>query len=98
MTFFSSGGAGFGGRSEEVPVGLGQQGVWMDDGVLPHRSKLRGDSGIPDLLKECSGGPAHLLPPQGALSPPPPVAGWFHFPQSPPSPWIPRVGVKMRVR
>lgn len=39
---------------------------------------LRGDSGIPDLLKRSkSAGPAHLLqtppPPQGALSPLPPA-------------------------
>lgn len=52
MTFFSSEGEGFGGRGEEVPLGLGQQGgVCMDGEILRHRSELRGDSGIPDLLK-----------------------------------------------
>ena len=57
--------------------------VWMDGGIKRHRTTpTPGVSRKPDLPKESSAGPAHLLPPQGARSPTP-RAGGFTSPRCP---------------
>ena len=55
----------------------------MDGGIKRHRTTpTPGVSRKPDLPKESSAGPAHLLPPQGARSPTP-RAGGFTSPRCP---------------
>lgn len=80
--FFFSSGEGFGGRGEEVPLGLGQQGGVNGCWGLGAQSKLGGYSRNPEQLKEEHAGPAHLLQPQDAPSPAP--AAGASRPRSPP--------------